>query len=326
MSRPGTSAGGDSRLSVLGSSETVSIPVGVTNSRLGLAPRQQLGEIPIRGPPNGAFRSSKIGDNLLCVSEKTGPKLVSSAPLSQEPVERAEAHSIALHLRQQPSSAATFQLLRDALHGRNPVSILSQLTVRFLFVRRGEFHEESSEIHRYCPYIEFLTGLLATQPFPSGELEELTAFQCDEIWRRLQDYFDAVQRALIADALEKTDLVHELQFDARNHSLMVRGEAYPHQLEHMAAGLYAEHEAWFQRTLGFTIREALHAIQAVVRLSEWRRGQALSNLGRDSEDRSARTEDLTQYAEAIISFSVDDLAIVSELPVVTCASLLERLA
>lgn len=200
------------------------------------------------------------------------------------------------------------------------------LTVRFLFVRRGEFHEESAEIHRHHPYIEFLSGILATQPFPTGEMSELKFSQCEEIWQRLKDYFDAVQRDLFADALEKTGLVHELQFDARNHSLMVRGEAYPHQFEHMAIGLYAEHDAWFQRTLGFTISEALHAGKAAMRLSEWRRGQVLSDLGGDGEDKDARTEALTQYAEAIIGFSVDDLATVSGLAVATCASLLKRLS
>lgn len=250
----------------------------------------------------------------------------SPAAASKEAVERADTRSIASRLRQQPSPATTLQLLNDALCGYSPVSVLSQLTVRFLFVRRDEFHEESSEIHRYHTYIEFLTGMLATHPFPSGELKELTVLQCDEIWLRLRNYFDAVQRDLFADALDKTDLVHGLQFDARNHSLMVRGEAYPHQFEHMAIGLYAEHEAWFRRTLGFTISEALHAVKAAMRLSEWRRGQVLSNLAGDRDDRNARTEVLTQYAEAVIGFTVDELAAVSELSVATCASLLKRLS
>ena len=41
-------------------------------------------------------------------------------------------------------------------------------------MRREEFHDESSEIHHYHAYIAFLTGLFATQSFPSGELKELT--------------------------------------------------------------------------------------------------------------------------------------------------------
>src|SRR5207302_488404 len=65
-----------------------------------------------------------------------------------------------------------------------------------------QFHEESSEIHHHHAYIEFLTGLLAAQPFPSGELKKPTVSQCDEIWQWLQDYYTAVQRDLIGDALE----------------------------------------------------------------------------------------------------------------------------
>jgi hypothetical protein len=229
-------------------------------------------------------------------------------------------------LREQPSPGTTFQRLKDAACDYSPVAILSQLTNRFLFVRRDEFHDESSEIHRHHAYIEFLTGLLASQPFPSGELKELTASGCDEIWQRLQDYFDSVQRDLLASGIEKTDLAHELQFDAKHHSLMVRGEAYPHQLESMVLGLYSEHDAWFQRNFGFTVKEALLAVDRIFRLAAWRRGEVLSKLEGDRGDENRRTEVLTQYAEAIIGFTVDELATVSELPLATCASLLKRLS
>src|ERR1700690_984585 len=110
----------------------------------------------------------------------------------QDAVEVGELTSVLSQLRQQPSPATTFQLLKDAVQGYSPVSILSQLTVRFLFVRRDEFQEESSEIHHHHAHIEFLTGLLATQPFPSGELKHLTVSQCDEIWQRLEDYYTAM--------------------------------------------------------------------------------------------------------------------------------------
>ena len=134
-------------------------------------------------------------------------------------VEVGGLNSVISQLRQEPSPATTFQLLKDAVQGYSPVCILSQLTVRFLFVRRDEFHEESSEIHHHHAYIEFLTGFLASQPFPSGELKEPTVSQCDEIWQRLQNYYTAVQRDLMADALEQTEKLHKLAFDAKNHSL-----------------------------------------------------------------------------------------------------------
>jgi hypothetical protein len=230
------------------------------------------------------------------------------------------------HLRQQPSPAVTYQSLKDAVSGYSPIGILSQLTNRFLFVRRGEFYDESSEIHRHHAHIEFLTGFLASQPFPTGELKELTAIACDEVWQRLKDYFDAIQRSLFIQAMQGTDVLHGLQVDAKNHSLMVRGEAYPHQLENMAIGLYAEHDAWFEKTLGFTIRDALHAVDSVFRLSAWRRGQVVASLEGDRDDVRARADALTQYAEAILGFTIEELAAVSELPVPTCTSLLKRLS
>ena len=94
----------------------------------------------------------------------------------------------------------------------------------------------------------------------------------------------------------------------------------------MAVGLYGEHDGWFQETLGFTFREALQAVHAAMELSAWRHHQVLPKTAGDGGDNSARTEALTQYADAIIGFTVEDLATVSELPSATCASLLKRLS
>lgn len=99
-----------------------------------------------------------------------------------------------------------------------------------------------------------------------------------------------------------------------------------HQLEQMAVGLYEEHDGWFQETLGFTIREALHAVHAALELSAWRLHQVLPKTAGDSADKSARTETLTQYADAIIGFTLDELATVSKLPSATCANVLKRLS
>jgi hypothetical protein len=223
----------------------------------------------------------------LSVPDNIDPKSQLSGTPSQ--VEGPDLHSIASRFRQQPSPAKMLQLLKDAINGYSPVSVLSQLTVRYLFVRRGEFHGESSEVHRHHAYIEFLAGFLATQPYPAGELKALTVPQCVEIWRRLQDYFDAIRTNLFADALGKADPIQELQFDARNHSLMVRGEAYPHQLEQMAIGLYEEHDTWFRENLGFTIREALNAMQCAMALSAWRRGQLLPNSESGADEDTTET-------------------------------------
>ena len=256
--------------------------------------------------------------------DETESKPQSSANLPD--ANTAETDSILDHLRQHQSPATAFERLKDAIQGYSPVSILCQLTNRFLFVRRDEFYEESSEIHRHHAYIEFLTGLLAAQPFPTGELKELRVSHCDDTWQRLQDYYLAVQRDLCADALESSGRLHELEFDAKNYSLMVRGDAYPHQFEQMAVGLYGEHDAWFQQTLGFTIREALHAVRATMNLSAWRRHQVLSTVDRADEDQAARTEALARHAEDILGFTVADLASASGLSTETSASLLRRLS
>jgi hypothetical protein len=225
-------------------------------------------------------------------------------------------------IRKLPSPAETLEKLNQAIEGHSPVSILAHLTNRFLFVRRDEFHDESSEVNRHHGYIEFLTGLLVTRLFPSGDLKQLTGSQREELWRRLKDYYLAVERDLMADRLEKEDRLHSVAFDAKNYSLAVRGEAYPHQLEQMATGLYGEHDEWFKKTLGFTIRDALHAFHAVMALSAWRRHQVRSS----TEDPAGQAEALDKYAEEIVSFTVTDLERASELPRAMCESLLKRLS
>ncbi len=226
------------------------------------------------------------------------------------------------NLRSLPSPADTFEKLKRSMDGHNPLSILAHLTNRFLFIRSDEFQEESAEVHLHHGYIEFLTGLLVSRPFLSSDLRELTVAQCDEIWERLKDYYLAVGRDLAADRLRKDDPLHSLEFDAKNYSLTVRGEAYPHQLEQMATSLYEEHDEWFQKALGFTIREALTAFHAIGNLLAWRRQQVRES----TQDAELQSKLLNQYAEEIIGFNVEDLESASQLPRATCESVLRRLS
>ena len=104
----------------------------------------------------------------MSVPDEGESKPHATLPESGDPIGAGAPIDIVAQLRQQPSPATTFQHLKDALRGHSPVAILSQLTNRYLFVRRGEFHDEDSEIHRHHAYIEFLTGLLASEPFPAA--------------------------------------------------------------------------------------------------------------------------------------------------------------
>lgn len=226
-------------------------------------------------------------------------------------------------MRQQPSPTVTFQSLKDAVHGYSPISILSQLAVRLLFVRTDEFQSESSQFHRHHTLLEFLTGLLAVQPFPSDTPTALTVTQCDDIWKRLNDYFESIDRDLMVDSLEHN--FSELEMEAKHNSLMIRGEAYPHQLQHISLGLYQEHDTWFRNNLGFTIAEALHAVHAVTHITASRYQQTIDTLN-DPAKIGVRTESLARNATRILGFTVEELATVSQLPITTCTNLMKRLS
>lgn len=264
------------------------------------------------------FGSNEVEGNILSQREEAPESGDKASDLTHEEMRS----SVLGNLRALPSPTETFESLKAAIEGCNPVSVLARLTNRFLFIRRDEFQEESAEVNLHHRYIEFLTGLIVSRPFPSGDLEELTAAQCDVIWERLKDYYLAVNRDLMADRLKKDDPLHSLAFDARNYSLSVRGEAYPHQLEQMATSLYGEHDDWFERTLGFTIRQALDTFHAIGVLSAWRRHQVRES----TPDPAVQMKMLDQYAEEIIGFTVNDLEAASTVPRVACESLLKRLS
>ncbi len=63
---------------------------------------------------------------------------------------------------------AALQELESLLAAREPLGLLTQLTMTFQFHPEGEFQGEASDTARWQRYIEFLAGYLLVRPYPTN--------------------------------------------------------------------------------------------------------------------------------------------------------------
>ncbi len=59
------------------------------------------------------------------------------------------------------------------LNRLDPIKLLSQLTLTFLTVPEDQFNDESSDIHQWARWIEFLAGYLLTHDYPQNARREI---------------------------------------------------------------------------------------------------------------------------------------------------------
>src|ERR1019366_5745182 len=139
----------------------------------------------------------------------------------------------------------------------DPISLLSQLTLTFLFVPAEEFQGEASDVVTWQRHIKFLAALVLARPYTSGRTATVDGVVLDRAEKLLERYFAAVSRQLVFEATRTPEVSEKNRVLARAkiHSLHVRGDAYPHQFYAFAQDLYGPHDAWFREHLGFTIAE-----------------------------------------------------------------------
>jgi hypothetical protein len=159
---------------------------------------------------------------------------------------------------------AAFEEFKTYVQNFDPLDLLCQLTMTFLFNPEG-FQGEATDTRRWARWIEFTAGYLATIATRSGPYEIFDGAHIEEFERLILQYFnsflyDFVNKA--PDAPQRTPS-ERVQQTARNYSLWVRGDAYPHQLLEYSLELYGEHDDWFRGNLGFTIQEAARIFRAV---------------------------------------------------------------
>lgn len=146
----------------------------------------------------------------------------------------------------------------------DPISLLSQLTLTFLFVPEDQFQPESSDVFQWQRRIEFLASFLLVRNYPFDQKASVDGAVIEKVEKLLQSYFAAIDRQMLTEITESRSPERDMLLShAKIHSLYVRGDAYPHQLFTFAQDLYGPHDAWFRQHLGFTIAEAITLSKAI---------------------------------------------------------------
>jgi hypothetical protein len=229
----------------------------------------------------------------------------------------------------------------------DPIDLLSQLTLTFLFTQETNI-SESSNVRLWARWIEFAAGYLATRssvgkdplPFHGNSIERFEIL--------LKEYFDSFFVHFLTNQPSPSHRspADDLLMSAKIHSMYIRGDAYPHQFLEYASELYGQHDKWFNSNLGFNIDQAIRIVRSVPIELERRVNQSASNARMDAP---RRAEELLRAGEGtglsrpelesriacqlhfgtarqLLSFTVEDLAAISGVEITICKSFLKRMS
>jgi hypothetical protein len=266
--------------------------------------------------------------------------------MSEEPKDIHDELKV-MHQEALSDAEASFKELTKILGELDPVKLLSQLMLTFGTVPEGQFNGESSDVHKWARWLEFVAGYLLTRPYPDGARKEIDGNDLQGIENLLKMYFASISQTLMSDAPKsETGEVDRVLSLAKNDSLFVRGESYPHQLKEMALDIWSQHDEWFVKSLGFTINDALAMSEAIkdecnrkindekdsckTRAHQYvddliKRGEA-----KEDDRKNLETNVGCYYyfgnSDVILSFTLDEMTRFSGLQKDRCESYLKRLS
>ena len=254
-----------------------------------------------------------------------------------------------LHKKSITDAEKYFNELKKYVIRLDPIKLLSQLTLTFLFVPESKYIEEIEETENWRRWIEFLAGYLVTQPYPQNANKNINGRHLEELKELLENYFKSIDQNLWPSKIyrSKADLNEELIIlSAKRYSLYVRGETYKHKYFQLAEDFYFEHDKWFKENLGFTIRDAINLSKSIEEEYNKRFNEAKSiaqeeakkfvaklvKNGKITKKNSKSIETSTfcslyfGNADKLLSFTADELVEFSGFPRETCQKFLERMS
>jgi hypothetical protein len=195
-----------------------------------------------------------------------------------------------------PSPQAAFEAFTSFVAQFDPIDLLSQLTLTFLFTPET-FTGEGSAVRLRARWIEFTAGCLAVRPINEERHGAFHGASIDTFETLIKQYFDSLPIHLMThqpSPVERT-AADRLLMSAKIESLYVRGDAYPHQFFEYASELYGLHDQWFNSNLGFTIDEAIRIARSAPAELERRVNQSGAKARADAP---RRAEEFLQADEA----------------------------
>ncbi len=241
-----------------------------------------------------------------------------------------------------------FDTFRTFVAQFDPIELLSQLSLTFLFIREG-FHGEDSDAQHWSRWIQFTAGYLATvSPTEDRTIRVFDSSCVTEFETLIKQYFNSVPLALMRNhsGPNPRTPAESLLLSAKIYSLYVRGDCYPHQFFEYALELYGQHNDWFRSHLGFTIREAVQIARSIpdelVRRVNQSAEYARANAHQEAEKflntewaQSLTRAELDNWAAVYLHFSVaksllrlslDELSTISGVSPEICNAFMERMS
>src|SRR5258708_11926300 len=164
-----------------------------------------------------------------------------------------------------PSPQLAFEAFKSFVAQFDPIDLLSQLALTFLFTQETAFIGEASPLRLWARWIEFTAGYLATHPLGDVRNGDFYGSSIESFENLIKQYFNSLPIYLLTDraGLGERTPADRLLMSAKIESVYVRGDAYPHQILEYASEPYAQHDHWFESNLGFTIDDAIRIAQSV---------------------------------------------------------------
>ena len=248
-----------------------------------------------------------------------------------------------------PGLQQAFDELESFIANYDPIALLSQLTLTFLFHPEDKFQGESSEIVSWQRRIELLAGYLLVRPYPPGRTARVDGNVLERVDKLLERYFAVIERQMLAEVTRTKDISQEAAMvlaEAKIESYYVRGDAYPHQFYDFAQDLYGPHDAWFHEHYGFTIAEGIDLSKAIHREYAKRFNRSIREARKEAR---RQTDDLVASqeivdgerrdvetrigcalhfgrSEMLLAFTPEGLAQFSGAPIGTCHGFLRRMS
>lgn len=238
----------------------------------------------------------------------------------------------------------SFFELTNFLEKYDPVKLVTQLTLTFLFIPEDKHANVSSESEKWGCWIEFVVGFYMKKIPPTSSITHIDGAVITSLQQKLEAYFLNISTSLLVsgNASEEDRVLKS----AKYYSLYVRGEAYQFQYYSAALELYEPHNMWFEENLGFTVEEAIHITKSIEEEYNRKINELLPEA-REEASKAAKKfilsgdykkkdeKDLTlslfyQFyfakSDIILGIRVQDVASISGFSIKTCQKYLDRMS
>jgi len=242
----------------------------------------------------------------------------------------------------------SFKELKQFLSKLDPIKLLSQLTLTFMFAPEKEIVEDNKNLNKWARWIEFLSGHLLTQPYNTNLEKNIDGRHIKKIEEILDRYFKSITSWIIfSNPKGETNInVKRIINEAKISSLYIRGDAYPHQFIDLAEGFYSQHDFWFKNNLGFTIKEAINIYKAIrkefikkdkeeadkskEKAAEWANEQIITGKYPEKNRKELEIKAWCYLfycnSDKLLSFTLEELSDFSKTPIKICKNFLKRLS